>query len=808
MKKALLVSVMMCLSACSATPKINIIDSMGMTMELNRSAKIPNTLAISSDGRYGLSAGFDNIVRLWDLSDGKLSNGLRGTWGVYGIQDTEFSPDGTRIVAAGHDKAIRLWDVSSGKEIRQFIGHKGDLISGVVIQAATFSPDGRKLVSRAVYDDMILWDVETGTVIRTFPDTQYRGLIVKFTPDGRYVLYGKDGALYKPASVSVLDTRTGRQFKKFDHGHSFASVIFAADVSRDGKYVLSGGSDGFIKIWDMYSGEAVRVIKAHPGINGVTSAQFSPDGKFILSGGGDNIIKLWDVASGHEVRRLVGHSKGPIGFLKTAISGDGKRALSDGTDASVRLWDISTGEERGMMVGFEDGEWLVITKEGYYNASAKGAQYLTVKMDDKDYTVDQFYDVFYRPDIVTAKLRGENITDLVTLTMQDAIKNPPPVVDITQVVDTGPTTKVCFHAKSAGGGIGEVRLFHNGKLIQSDGYYRDMAKSSSLKHELLSMNSKAIYENMRSVAVKGTETVMPTTSRSKGDTFSDCKEIDAVPGENDVSITAFNSGNTVQSAMKTATFNSTIKSDDPHLYILSIGIDAYKDTAVNLKYAAKDAADIAQKLRTQSATIYKPQNIHAELLTNENAGKGNIINTINELSRKIRPNDGFILFVAGHGVLLQNQYYMLTHDYDGNVNDTNIISSNEIVEMSKRIKSLSQLFMFDTCHAGGVDTIVSGLYDARMSVLAKKMGLHIYASANSIQEALDGYQGNGLFTYTLLDGLNNKKEADKNSDNTISVVELGEYAKQTTTEISRKSGHAQTPLIINFGKDAPVYNLR
>ena len=95
-----------------------------------------------------------------------------------------------------------------------------------------------------------------------------------------------------------------------------------------------------------------------------------------------------------------------------------------------------------------------------------------------------------------------------------------------------------------------------------------------------------------------------------------------------------------------------------------------------------------------------------------------------------------------------------------------------------------------------------------MSVLAKKMGLHIYASANSIQEAQDGYQGNGLFTYTLLDGLNNKKEADKNNDNIISLVELGEYAKQTTTELSKKTGHNQTPLIINFGRDYPMYNLQ
>ncbi len=128
--------------------------------------------------------------------------------------------------------------------------------------------------------------------------------------------------------------------------------------------------------------------------------------------------------------------------------------------------------------------------------------------------------------------------------------------------------------------------------------------------------------------------------------------------------------------------------------------------------------------------------------------------------------------------------------------------------MSKKIKSLSQLFIFDTCHAGGVDTIISGLYDARMSVLAKKMGLHIYASANDKQAAMDGYKGNGLFTYTLLDGLNNNRAADKNKDGKVSVVGLGEYSKKMTTSISKQIGHEQTPLIINFGKDYPIYRLR
>ena len=137
-----------------------------------------------------------------------------------------------------------------------------------------------------------------------------------------------------------------------------------------------------------------------------------------------------------------------------------------------------------------------------------------------------------------------------------------------------------------------------------------------------------------------------------------------------------------------------------------------------------------------------------------------------------------------------------------------MISSNEIVEMSKKIKALSQLFIFDTCHAGGVDNIVSGLYDARMSVLAKKMGLHIFASAGSVESALDGYEGNGLYTHTLLLGLKNGAAVDKDRSGTVTVKSLGIYSREMTTEISQKLGHPQTPLIIDFGKDSRLFDVR
>lgn len=821
MKKYLMVLVLFFLSGCAATyliPKINIVKSMGMTMELNKMASISMSVAISPDSKYGLSTG--KSIEIWDLSEGKLINRLTGHEG--GIRKVAFSPNGQYIISGGMDKAIRTWDFSSGTEIRQFIGHRGVVPFGVMVSDVAISPDGSKVLSVSDSDKTIkLWDFKTGNEITTLPVASHVPRSAAFSPVPRSAVFSRDGkyiltSVFTAPPVSIggamlWDAATSKHLKSFWHEIAFKpNMINAVDISPDGKYALTGGMTGMIKLWDIASGKEMKAYHAHPGLFGVYSASFSPDGKYILSAGGDAIIKLFDISTGKEMRQFIGHSdqNQRTNIFEAVFSPDGKHILSGGSDAAVRLWDVSTGDEIAMLVCFEDGEWLVVTREGYYNTSAKGAEYLTVKVEDKSYTVDQFYDVFYRPDIVAAKLRGEDTKDLITITMKDAIKSPPPTVEIAPVKEAGTSrVKVCYQIKNAGGGIGEVRLFLNGKLIESDGYYREVVKSTGEKTQLASLNSRAIYEDMRAVTIKGI-TGVTTTTKPKGALVDACKEIEAVPGDNEVSVTAFNGNNTIQGTMKTVSFHTKLQLQDPHLYILSIGIDTYKDRSVNLKYAMKDASDIEEKLVRQSATMYRPENIHYELLVNERATRENIIKKIDELAKIIRPTDGFIFFVASHGLLLQNQYYILTHEYDGTISDDNTISSNTIIEMSKKIKSLGQLFIFDTCHAGGVDNIVRGLYDARMSVLAKKMGLHIYASASDRQSAIDGYKGNGLFSYTLLDGLNNNRAADKNKDGSVTVVGLGEYSKKMTTDISKEIGHRQTPLIINFGRDNPIYKLQ
>ena len=534
-----------------------------------------------------------------------------------------------------------------------------------------------------------------------------------------------------------------------------------------------------------------------------------PDDRLAIADNGDNSFRMISNRSFGKGLRFAGH-RAPINA--GAVSDKIPWLASGSSDGTVRLWDTATGREVGQFVDFGNGEWIVITKEGYYNSSARGHEYLNIRRGGKVYGIDQFYDVFYRPDIVTVKLHGEDIAGLVSLTVEEAINHPPPAVKFSAVPgETGdPTVKVCYQVQSTGGGIGEVRLFQNGKLIKSDGFYREVAtQSAAAQLKLASVNSRAVYQDMRSLTIREKQNPGAVAKLAKGDSFDECVEMETIVGENEIGLTAFNAPNTVQSVMDTALFNSTRKPDEPHLYILAVGIDRYRDASINLKYAAKDAQDFIGQLSDKAKTIYKPSNIHLTCLVNEQAGKRHILAAIENLTAQVKHGNSFIFFDASHGLLLQSQYYIVTSSFNGRL-DTgeNLIRSNEIVEISKKIKALSQLFIFDTCHAGGVDNIVSGLYDARMSVLAKKMGLHIYASAGSVQTALDGYQGNSLYTHTLLDGLKNAAAVDRDKSGMVTVKSLGIYSKEMTTELSGRLGHPQTPLIINFGKDSKLFDIR
>ncbi|MDO9287768.1 MAG: hypothetical protein Q7T83_03140, partial [Thermodesulfovibrionales bacterium] len=542
-------------------------------MEIEKSAFKVISAVCSPDGRY-IAAGYqDGTVRVWDVFTGKMlrrinvdSDAARfvmATAGPIGIMTVNFSTDGKYLITGNVAGYVKIWDVETGKE---YIDLESKIILGGGVKGAAIIYDRKRIYAIAKKGFWMpsapitirVWDLVSGKKIKdiSISDTSYP-LTSFFSADGKNVLIRTERAIKyldidseKEVWSKDVEARVLNQAPAFVTSEIFRFNNVVA-LSSDKRYVLSG-EKATLKLRDAMSGIEIKSFKGHTAE--IHSVAFSPDGKLAVSGSADGTVRVWDLESGKEIKKLESYS-GEV--RSVAISPNGRYVVST-QDASVRIWDISTGEEIASMVGFGESGWLIITSNGYYNASEKGAEYLSVIVGEQKYDMNLFYDVFYRPDIVAAKLRGEDIKDLVTITMQDAIKSPPPVVEISSLPSTtnDPKVKVCYQAKSTGGGIGEVRLFHNGKLIESDGFYKDIAKTTSDKTQLFALNSKAIYEDMRSVKIKEKIELSPVTTKSKGEVFNDCKEIDAISGENEISITAFNKDNTVQGYMQTAKFTS------------------------------------------------------------------------------------------------------------------------------------------------------------------------------------------------------------------------------------------------------------
>jgi WD40 repeat protein len=178
---------------------------------------------------------------------------------------------------------------------------------------------------------------------------------VAFSPDGRYALSGgSDG-------TRLWEVATGREVRRFS-GHDAA--VEGVAFSPDGRQALTVGRERMVNLWDIQTGKELRALKGHT--DSIKRVAFSPDGRRALSGGED-IMCLWDLESGKELRRF------PVATVGVALSPDGRRALSGGLrDPLVRLWDVETGAEVRQLRGHTGAVTSVVFLPGGRQALSCG----------------------------------------------------------------------------------------------------------------------------------------------------------------------------------------------------------------------------------------------------------------------------------------------------------------------------------------------------------------------------------------------------------------------------------------------------
>ncbi len=353
-----------------------------------------STAAISPDGKRLSLGGSSGTISLWDTATGQLvgepSDGHDGE-----IIRILYSPHGKVLVSAGLDKKVFEYDADSLETIRVFDNNEdvasiafdavGSVLAigtvegfidifnfenGEVIltidtgfgdgaKAVAFSNDGTLLASGGVGGIVDLWDAESGDSLEQFI---YPGVIVinslEFDPLGRFLAVGTDNRNIFLVGVNNEINNFTDEFR-FLSGH--VGEIFAMDISKDGRFLLSGGIDHTAILWDVVDGlegrgsEIETIYSYHE--NDVNEVDFSPDGTMMASGSDDSNVYIQDLSGDENESRVLDAHNGRV--LDVAFDSSGRLLASSDSDGVIILWDVKTGQIVGdkMEHGF-DLSWM------------------------------------------------------------------------------------------------------------------------------------------------------------------------------------------------------------------------------------------------------------------------------------------------------------------------------------------------------------------------------------------------------------------------------------------------------------------
>lgn len=340
---------------------------------------VEKAVAFSPDGHLLVIAGQPDPadansgckIQLLDLAAARVAKVLASTLGI--CTSVAYSPDGRLVAAASFDNEIKLWDAASGKELPSLVGHLS------CVNAVAFSPVGHVIASGSADGTVNIWPLPH--IPNASGSNQWRMVRSTSEPSPATV-----GATPVPAaSLSVghaADTTAQAGVQSVGPAHAGDAKVFvlaghaenmveAIAYSADGQWLVSGGGDQEVILWDAKRRQEIRRFKGAAG--SVQAVAISPDGSLIASGGQDMIVRLWDTRAGTEIRELKGHTGAvtSLAFLpdgKTLVSGAatlwgqgwGKGA---GEDNTTRIWDVTTGHEIRRLTEYDYEDNLVLLSD-------------------------------------------------------------------------------------------------------------------------------------------------------------------------------------------------------------------------------------------------------------------------------------------------------------------------------------------------------------------------------------------------------------------------------------------------------------
>lgn len=234
-------------------------------------------VAFRPDGQVIATGGWDDVIRVWQTSNGKLLRTLRGHKSH--ITALAFDPSGQLLASSGADGTIRLWSGVGAQSVRTIKGGTS-YVSGVA-----FTHDGKYLASAGYDNKAKLWNSKNGALVKTLSGLRSDAYCLAASPRSPFVAAGGPDK-----SVRVWDTAGKLVASLTNLGGDVADVTF----SPDGERLAVGFLNGAVSVYDWRAEKLVANLR-EAGTRSCDAVAFSPDGLLFAFGDRTGAISMVSV---------------------------------------------------------------------------------------------------------------------------------------------------------------------------------------------------------------------------------------------------------------------------------------------------------------------------------------------------------------------------------------------------------------------------------------------------------------------------------------------------------------------------------
>ncbi|XP_028581638.2 protein Atg16l2 isoform X1 [Podarcis muralis] len=270
----------------------------GHASEINAARFSPNSSVLATGGA-------DKLIRLWNVTGGRMEKmkTLEGANG--GITSVEFDPSGFHVLAATYNNAAQLWKVDDGRFKEVLTGHTDK------VTAARFRATRHQAVTGSRDRTVKEWDLTKGACYRTIDVFSYCNDLVCCDT---FIISG-----HHDKTIRFWDSRDPRCTQVIP----VEGKVTSLSISPDQMHLLSCSRDNALKVIDLRMHNIRQVFRAEGfkcGSDG-TKAVFSPDKSYALVGSADGALYLWNMETGKLETSLPGVHSSPVNAVAWSPSG-------------------------------------------------------------------------------------------------------------------------------------------------------------------------------------------------------------------------------------------------------------------------------------------------------------------------------------------------------------------------------------------------------------------------------------------------------------------------------------------------------